>query len=72
MHPTVQREIRKCNLDELYSLFLECETNKKIHKDDKPVLIAYIKMRIKKLQKRADYEDKNISDSEFVAKWEQN
>ena len=70
MHPSVQKEIRAFNYDDLLVLHEAVIHNKKMHKDDKPVLIAYIEMRIKKLQKQKDYEDKNISDSEFVAKWE--
>ena len=69
MLPSVQREIRACNLDELYALFRECIGNTKIHKDDKPVLLAYIEMRIKKLQKKADYEDTEMSDSAYIKKW---
>ncbi len=66
---SVQKEIRGFNLDELYVLFEACISNKKMHKDDKPVLLAYIEMRINKFQKKNDYEDKNMSDKEFVTKW---
>jgi hypothetical protein len=69
MHPSVQKEIRALNLDDLYVLFETCISNKNIHKDDKPVLLEYIEMRIKKLQKQKDYNDKSIPDHEYIAKW---
>jgi hypothetical protein len=70
IHPSVQKEIRAFNLDELYILFEACICNKNMHKDDKPVLLAYIEMRIKKLQKQKDYKDAEMSDSEFIKKWD--
>ena len=68
----VQKEVRRHNLDELYILFEGLIKNNKYDKDNKIALLAYLEKRIKKLQKQKDYEDKNISDSEFVAKWETN
>ena len=79
---SVQKEVRGLNLDELYILFEGLIKNNKYDKDRscksyhtnngkyKIALLAYLEKRIKKLQKQKDYEDKNISDSEFVAKWE--
>jgi hypothetical protein len=69
MHPSVQKEIRAFNYDELLVLLDAVIYNKKMHKDDKPVLIAYIEMRIKKLQKQKDYNNKSMPDHEYVAKW---
>ena len=69
IHPKVQKEIRAFNYDELLLLSESVIVNKKMHKDDKPVLLAYIEKRIKKLQKKNDYEDTNMSDSDFIKKW---
>ena len=66
----VQKEVRRLNLDELYILFEGFIKNNECDKDYQIALLAYLEKRIKKLQKQKDYEDKNISDSEFVAKWE--
>jgi len=65
----VQKEVRKHNLDELYILFGGIIKNNKYDKDNKITLLAYLEKRIKKLQKQKDYEDKNMSDKEFVTKW---
>ena len=65
----VQKEVRRHNLDELYILFGGLIKNNKYDKDNKIALLAYLEKRIKKLQKQKDYEDKNMSDKEFVTKW---
>ena len=65
---SVQKEVRKLSLVELYVLFGSF-INSKCDKDYKISAIAYLEKRIKKLQKQKDYEDKNISDKEFVTKW---
>lgn len=65
----IQKEIRAFNYDDLLVLHEAIIHNKKIHKDDKPVLIAYIEMRIKKLQKQKDYNDNIMPDHEYIAKW---
>jgi len=66
---SVQKLIRPLELDGLYVLFEACIKDKKMHKDDKSALLAYIEMRIKKLQKQKDYQDKNINDFDYVSKW---
>jgi len=66
---SVQKLIRPLELDGLYVLFEACIKDKKMHKDDKSALLAYIEMRINKFQKKNDYEDKNVSDKESVTKW---
>jgi len=65
----VQKEVRRHNLDELYILFGGVSKNNKYDRDNKIALLAYLEKRIKKLQKQNDYEDKNMSDKEFVTKW---
>ena len=69
MHPSVRKEIRAFDYDELLVLLDAVIYNKKMHKDDKPVLIAYIEMRIKKLQEKKDYKDTSMSDSDYIKKW---
>ena len=50
IHPSIQKEIRLLNLEELYVLKDVVLANEKMHKDDKPVLLKYLKKRIKKLE----------------------
>tara|TARA_B100000242_G_scaffold26537_1_gene16152 strand:+ start:554 stop:730 length:177 start_codon:yes stop_codon:yes gene_type:complete len=49
IHPSIQKEIRSLNLEELYALKDHVLVNEIMHKDDKPVLLEYLKKRIKKL-----------------------
>ena len=51
IHPSIQKEIRSLNLEELYVLKDHVIVNEIMHKDDKPVLLKYLKKRIKKLQR---------------------
>ena len=50
IHPSVQKEIRSLSLKELIVLSDHVVVNETMHKDDKPVLLKYLKKRIKKLE----------------------
>ena len=50
IHPSVQKEIRSLSYKELIVLFDHVVVNETMHKDDKPVLLNYLKNRIKKLE----------------------
>jgi len=50
IHPSLQKEIRTLNYKELIVLSEQVIVNEIIHKDDKPVLLKYLKKRIKKLE----------------------
>ena len=50
IHPSVQKEIRSLSYKELIVLFDHVVVNETMHKDDKPVLLKYLKKRIKRLE----------------------
>ncbi len=50
IHPSVQKELRSLSYEELIVLNEHVKVNKIMHKDDKPVLLKYLKKRIKKLE----------------------
>lgn len=50
IHPSVQKEIRSLNYEELIFLNEHVKVNETMHKDDKPVLLKYLEKRIKKLE----------------------
>ena len=50
IHPSVQKEIRSLSYEELIALSDHVVVNETMHKDDKPVLLKYLKKRIKKLE----------------------
>ena len=50
IHPSVQKEIRSLSYKELIVLSEHVVVNETMHKDDKPVLLNYLKNRIKKLE----------------------
>tara|TARA_R100001463_G_scaffold433_3_gene1949 strand:- start:560 stop:745 length:186 start_codon:yes stop_codon:yes gene_type:complete len=50
IHPSVQKAIRSLSYKELIVLLDDVVVNETMHKDDKPVLLKYLKKRIKKLE----------------------
>ena len=50
IHPSVQKELRSLSYEELIVLNEHVKVNEIMHKDDKPVLLKYLKKRIKKLE----------------------
>ena len=50
IHPSVQKELRSLSYEELIVLNEHVKVNKIMHKDDKPVLLKYLKKRIKNLE----------------------
>ena len=50
IHPSVKKEIRSLSYKELIVLSDHVVVNETMHKDDKPVLLEYLKKRIKKLE----------------------
>jgi hypothetical protein len=50
IHPSVQKEIRSLNYEELIVLNEHVKVNEIMQKDDKPVLLKYLEKRIKKLE----------------------
>ena len=69
IHPSLQKTIRGLNYDELIVLYKAVIEAEKMHKDDKPVLLKYLEKRIKKIQKETDFNNKDISDKDYIAKW---
>jgi len=40
-----------------------------LSKEEKKPIIVYVHKQLEKLLKRKEYEDKSISDADFISKW---
>lgn len=65
----VKATIDSLSYDDLLVLFKHMVGFKYPDKDAKATALQYINKRLLKLQKEQDYKNKDMTDSEFVAKW---
>jgi len=62
-------KLRELDFDQLQEVFFTIIQSKTLTKEQKRPLIAYIEGRLKRLLKKKDYDNSNMTDSEYVAKW---
>ncbi len=63
-----KRKLRDLNSATLQQVFFHIIEKKELPREQKAALLNYIEGRLKRLQKKEDYNNPNITDSEYVAK----
>ena len=64
-----KRKIRKLDFDSLGVVLEHFVKSKDLSAEEKAPLVNYIHGRSKRLLKKEDYNNPNMTDSEYVAKW---
>jgi hypothetical protein len=64
-----KRKLRELGFDSLQQLFFDLIEAKELPREQKAGLLNYIEGRLKRLLKKEDYNNSNMTDSEYVAKW---
>tara|TARA_R100000654_G_scaffold44320_1_gene70571 strand:- start:360 stop:593 length:234 start_codon:yes stop_codon:yes gene_type:complete len=64
-----KRKVRELDFTSLQKLFFHLIEAKELPREQKAPLLNYIEGRLKRLLKKEDYNNPNMTDSEYVAKW---
>ena len=64
-----KRKLRDLNFATLQQVFFHIIEDKGYSREQKAALLNYIEGRLKRLLKKEDYNNPNMTDSEYVAKW---
>ena len=64
-----KKQIDSLNYDELLAFSNRVMDTDTLSKEEKKPIIVYAHKQLEKLLKRKEYEDKSISDADFISKW---
>jgi len=64
-----KRKLRDLNFATLQQVFFHIIEEKELPREQKAGLLNYIEGRLKRLLKKEDYNNPNMTDSEYIQKW---